>query len=240
MDIAGARTLDGVPPTSPALEVYGQALAADGSNLGANATEPRAAPVSLRIRGGERVPLIVDRWLGDVDCVDRDALSRCRTPVLDVGCGPGRHVNELANRGVLALGVDISEAAVRLARVRGAPAIVASVFDRLPCSWRSVLLLDGNIGIGGDPVALLRRVNELLAADGEVLVELAPPQTRSRIVQVRFETIDRVSEWFDWAVLARDGIDVVAEAGGLVVVEHWERAGRYFARAARTESLGRS
>ena len=39
--------------------------------------------------------------------------------VLDVGCGPGRHTNELARRGVDALGVDISERFVELAREQG-------------------------------------------------------------------------------------------------------------------------
>jgi SAM-dependent methyltransferase len=40
--------------------------------------------------------------------------------VLDVGCGPGRHAFELARRGVLVHGVDVSERFVELAR-RDAP-----------------------------------------------------------------------------------------------------------------------
>jgi SAM-dependent methyltransferase len=39
--------------------------------------------------------------------------------VLDVGCGPGRHVHELARRGFDAHGVDISERFVELARSGG-------------------------------------------------------------------------------------------------------------------------
>jgi ubiquinone/menaquinone biosynthesis C-methylase UbiE len=39
--------------------------------------------------------------------------------VLDVGCGPGRHTNELARRGFDALGVDISERFVEIAREQG-------------------------------------------------------------------------------------------------------------------------
>jgi SAM-dependent methyltransferase len=39
--------------------------------------------------------------------------------VLDVGCGPGRHTNELARRGLDALGVDISERFVEIARQQG-------------------------------------------------------------------------------------------------------------------------
>lgn len=36
--------------------------------------------------------------------------------VLDVGCGPGRHAHELARRGIVAHGVDISERFVNIAR----------------------------------------------------------------------------------------------------------------------------
>ena len=52
-----------------------------------------------------------------------------------------------------------------------------SVFQPVPGEggWDTVLLADGNIGIGGDPVALLTRCRELLAPAGRVLVELDPP-----------------------------------------------------------------
>lgn len=48
--------------------------------------------------------------------------------VLDVGCGPGRHAAELARRGLLVHGVDISERFVELAK-RDAPD--GATFERL-------------------------------------------------------------------------------------------------------------
>ncbi len=48
--------------------------------------------------------------------------------VLDVGCGPGRHAHELARRGIVVHGIDISDAFVELAR-RDAPA--GATFERL-------------------------------------------------------------------------------------------------------------
>jgi SAM-dependent methyltransferase len=48
--------------------------------------------------------------------------------VLDVGCGPGRHAHELARRGILVHGIDISERFVELARA-AAPA--GATFERL-------------------------------------------------------------------------------------------------------------
>lgn len=68
---------------------------------------------------------------GTVQEVDRVVASLGLQPgerVLDVGCGPGRHANELARRGIVVHGVDISEPFVELAR-RDAPA--GATFERL-------------------------------------------------------------------------------------------------------------
>jgi SAM-dependent methyltransferase len=48
--------------------------------------------------------------------------------VLDVGCGPGRHAHELARRGIVVHGVDVSARFVELARA-GAPS--GASFERL-------------------------------------------------------------------------------------------------------------
>jgi SAM-dependent methyltransferase len=48
--------------------------------------------------------------------------------VLDVGCGPGRHAHELARRGIVVHGIDISRPFVELAR-RDAPP--GATFERL-------------------------------------------------------------------------------------------------------------
>ncbi|MDP9442781.1 MAG: hypothetical protein M3P34_11540, partial [Actinomycetota bacterium] len=65
-----------------------------------------------------------------------------------------------------------------------------SVFGALPGEgrWATALLIDGNIGIGGDPVALLRRVAELLRPAGVVLVELDAPGAPTEVVTVRMST----------------------------------------------------
>jgi len=99
---------------------------------------------------------------------------------------------------VFALGVDLSPAAVELATGRGARAVVASIFDELPGSgrWRSALLLDGNIGIGGAPARLLARIGVLLREDGELLVELGSPRELTEATLVRIEADHGVSGWF--------------------------------------------
>lgn len=60
--------------------------------------------------------------------VDRLALTEGMR-ILDVGCGPGRHSHELARRGLIVHGVDISEAFVALARSSAPPGATFDVCD---------------------------------------------------------------------------------------------------------------
>lgn len=186
----------------------------------------------LRSSCGRTIPLDIGRWLADPEPEERDLLDRAIGPVLDVGCGPGRHVVALTARGISALGVDNAPSAVAIARRRGARVVHRSIFDRLPGEgrWGSALLLDGNIGIGGDPSALLARIRSLLHGRGRVLVELEPPGIPSARLLVRTENAQGVSHWFDWAQLAVDDVVGAARSAGLMVGERWEAAGRWFAR----------
>ena len=202
----------------------------------AAALERRGAALVARDPRGSTVPLATDRWLGGAGRTDRRLLARARGPVLDVGCGPGRHVRELAAIGIAALGIDASPAAVRVARRRGAPVLACSVFGDVPFAggWRTALLLDGSIGIGGDPAALLRRIAGLLAPDGAVLCECDAPEVGLRTGPVRLEHDGGASAWFSWARVGIGAIPAVADEAGLTVTSRWEDGGRWFAQLEAT------
>lgn len=185
---------------------------------------------------GRRLHLDVRRWLGSADAVDRGVLARCVGPTLDVGCGPGRLVGARAATGQVVLGVDIAAAAVELTARRGAPVLHRSVFDPLPGEgrWPTVLLMDGNVGIGGDPSRLLRRLRQLLATGGQLLVEVDPRPGVDEVLTVRFAT-EAAGPTFDWAVVGTDGLARHAERAGLRYVESesWASGGRSFVRLVR-------
>jgi SAM-dependent methyltransferase len=170
------------------------------------------------------------RWDLPASAADEAVLDRAAGPVLDVGCGPGRHVRALARRGVLAVGVDVAPEAVHRARVHGTEILQRSVFDALPGAgaWRTVLLLDGSIGIGGAPVALLRRVAGLLGPDGVALVEAEPPGTATRTVRASLGD----GPAFPWALVADDDLAALAALAGLGVAERWTESDRWFAALA--------
>ncbi|HET9770588.1 MAG TPA: methyltransferase domain-containing protein [Acidimicrobiia bacterium] len=176
--------------------------------------------VVLRADNGLRLPLDPARWHAEPTPAEERLLDTMAGPVLDVGCGPGRFVTGLAQRGTVALGVDPAPAAAALCRSRGAPVLQKSVFDPLPGQgrWRTVLLADGNIGIGGDPERLLRRCGQLLAGDGAVVVEVEPASSALsgwRPYRARLERGRSRGPWFCWAVVGADAIGELAAAAGL-------------------------
>jgi hypothetical protein len=75
--------------------------------------------------------------------------------------------------GMPALAIDVTPRAVQIARSRGALALHRDVFDEVPepdgglaCCWPTA-----TFGISGDPVALLGRARELIAATGTIVIE---------------------------------------------------------------------
>jgi SAM-dependent methyltransferase len=185
---------------------------------------------------GTATQLDVARWLGEPTPEEAELLGRAAGPVLDVGCGPGRHVQALHDRGVDVLGIDVLPEAIEVGRVRGAPIIEASVFGDVPRpgEWRTVLLLDGNIGIGGDAVALLRRAGELLAANGRAFVELEAPGVGLATSYGRLETPQGRSALFPWGRVGADAVTELAAASGFRVSTSWSAASRWFACLERS------
>lgn len=181
------------------------------------------------------IALDVERWLQPADDVDLAALRGLAAPVLDIGCGPGRIVEALTSAGTLSLGIDIAGTAVMLARARGLNALRRDVFGALPHEgrWSAAVLLDGNIGIGGDPVRLLARVAELLRPDARLLVETNADATADNAMSVRFWLDHRpIGPSFRWAVVGEDALRRHAAGTGFAVLRTWRDGGRAFALLA--------
>ena len=183
--------------------------------------------------GPHRLPMT--RWAASADTSDHAVLAHCTGPTLDIGCGPGRMSEHLAAEGVAVLGIDIVPEAVAQTQARGASALRRDVFDHLPGEgrWVCALLADGNIGIGGDPVALLRRVAAVLAPGGWVVADVAPPGTGMRTHTIELESGGHRSEPFPWTVLDPESVPAVADAAGLTVAGVHEHGGRWFVVLAK-------
>jgi glycosyltransferase A (GT-A) superfamily protein (DUF2064 family)/SAM-dependent methyltransferase len=181
---------------------------------------------------GGAIDLPVERWRQEPTPGERALLATLPSPVLDVGCGPGRLVAALIAAGSTALGIDPAPAAVAETEARGGVALCRSVFDPLPGEgrWAAVLLLDGNIGIGGDPVALLARIRALLRPGGVAVVEVEAPDVASDRLRVRLRAGDGCGPWFPWARLSVVDVARTAAGAGLRTEDVRLREDRWFAR----------
>lgn len=217
MSIAGPPFAAGLRPS----ELFAAALAGGDCVVHGLSESPVALPMP--------------RWTGHADDSDQRLLRRCTGPTLDVGCGPGRMTHALTVRGTPTLGIDVLPQAVALTRARGSTAMVRDVFAAVPGEgrWQHALLADGNIGIGGDAVRLLRRVRSLLRVGGVAVADLARPGTPPGPHVLRLEHSGRSSEPFWWTVVTPGVLGSLAEAAALRVLEVEEHQGRWFAELQR-------
>ena len=92
-----------------------------------------------------------------------------------------------------------------------------------------MLLLDGNIGIGGDPAALLARCAELAADGGHLLVETHADDGADQVITARFSrTGVPTGPAFPWARVGREALARYAQVARLPVVDGWTVDDRHF------------
>ena len=115
------------------------------------------------------------------DRVERRALFELLGPepgelILDVGCGTGRYVRELARRGARTVGVDPSTAMLAVARVARAPirgpSYVRATGEALPLRSGAFdgVIIATTLEFAADPGALLAEAVRVSRAGGRVVV----------------------------------------------------------------------
>jgi glycosyltransferase A (GT-A) superfamily protein (DUF2064 family)/SAM-dependent methyltransferase len=176
------------------------------------------------------LPLDVSRWSGAADVVDMLVVARCEPPVLDLGCGPGRMVQALSESGRAALGVDMSSVAVGLSMARGGLALRRRINQPLPAEgrWGTALLMDGNVGMGGEVAALLARCAQLVRPGGLVICEVDRVSGRHESHTVVLRTEDATSVALRWSRIGAAALLEAAKSLDLLLVEEWTAGERVF------------
>ncbi len=155
--------------------------------------------------------------------------------MLDLGSGPGRMVRALTESGRSALGVDISGQAVSASMRQGALALRARIEDPLPAEgrWGTVLLMDGNVGIGGNVADLLARCRELVAPGGLIICEVDPVGSRHDREIVVLRSRSTASMPLAWSRIGAAALVEVAAGLDLWTAEEWAAGDRAFVALRR-------
>ncbi|GAA1956852.1 hypothetical protein GCM10009754_28560 [Amycolatopsis minnesotensis] len=182
---------------------------------------------------------------GASEPVDIDALDWVRDgSVIDAGCGTGRHLEVLARRGVHGYGVEMTPAAVSLAKAAGVRCVEADVFSHVPPhTVDTVLAIGGNGGMAGtveELPAFLLRLSSWLNEKGRIVLTSTdwrrlpagklnggdrPPGAYPGNRRMRFLLDDRAGPWFPWLFVDAETLERTCSAVGLRVVDRKEWQG---------------
>jgi hypothetical protein len=155
------------------------ALAPLGRGLAAYVTGARDATLLVYVEDLTADPLPVAYFFrepSDMGAIDRTALALARGRVLDVGACAGAHAVPLVRAGHAVTALDLIPETVEILRERGvADARLESVWSfRASDPYDTVLaLMNGTsvAGTAGGLVPLLRRLRELTAPEGQLLID---------------------------------------------------------------------
>ena len=151
----------------------------------------------LEVQGGRAGDAMHPEWFfrrfDDWDWWERELLPLAQQgPALDLGAGAGRAALWLQGRGVEVTAVDSSPGAVDVCRARGVTdARVGDLADPPTDKlWRLILLLCGNLGLGGSFEGnrrLLRRLAEVAAPDALLVGDTVDPGAATEIrLRIRY------------------------------------------------------
>ena len=162
-----------------------------------------------------------DEW----DWWERELLPLAvQGPVLDLGAGAGRASLWLQDQGIAVTAVDSSEGAARVCRERGVRDVRVGDLNAPPDDhrWRMILLLCGNLGLGGSwdgNRALLTRLAELAAPDavlvGDSVEPNGPPELGLRIRYKR-----RATPWWRQRNVGVEEVAALVDGTGWSVDRH--------------------
>jgi SAM-dependent methyltransferase len=206
----------------PSADAFGQALLDQLDGL--EVTTPR-----LETDAGWVGPAMHPEWFfrafADWDWWEQELLPQIASgPVLDLGCGAGRSSLWLQDQGFDVTAVDFSPGAVEVCRRRGVRDVrLADVLDPpSDLAWAAVLLLCGNLGLGGSwdgSRRLLRRLATITRPDAVLIGDSVTPDGLPD-VRLRVCYRDKVTPWWPQYNIPADDLDTLVAGTGWRVDRH--------------------
>jgi SAM-dependent methyltransferase len=192
-----------------------------------------------------------------------EALGKAKIPVLDMGCGPGRHLIDLQRRG-FAVGLDISTTVLEVCRKRGGRLLVLGRITRLPFKGRSfatALMMGNGLGLAGGVETTLKglgEVHRILRDSGLIIAHTSDPldpesgiheeyrlQNISRgkppgLLRIRVAYGGVTGQWFNLMLMPKADAVSILERSGFAVQRalRWDSSIIFVARKSSPSERG--
>ena len=183
----------------------------------------------LEVDDGTTRPALQPAWFfrtyDEWDWWEQHLLDAVRGgPVLDLGAGAGRAALHFQERGLDATAVEASGGAAEVCRRRGVRDVRVADLNDPPGdrSWRAVLLLCGNIGLGGTWEGnreLLARLAMVVAPEATLIGDSVAWDGRPEI-SLRLRYGDVVTPWWRQRNIAPEELSDLVEGTGWTVENH--------------------
>jgi SAM-dependent methyltransferase len=159
---------------------------------------------------------------------ERQAMQLAKGRVLDIGCGAGRFLLHLQQKGFSATGIDKSRGAVQVCRLRGAKNVYLRSIDEIgkfkPESFDAIMMMGNNFGLfGGFKKAkrLLKQMHAITSAEGQIIAEAVDPYQTSEALHLAYQRRNReqgrmsgqlririrhqniIGAWFDYLLVSQ-------------------------------------
>ena len=193
----------------------------------------------------------------DLDEWDAWALERATGRVLDVGCGPGRHMAALQARDVDVTGVDPSALLIAICHERGLVALEGALPD-LPTNlgtFDTLLLLGNNLGLLGSREEAKKTMVGLAAVaspDAQILATTVDPCPDGCVsdhhpyhqantdagrlpgqLMLRARYRNLADPWLDYLLIAPRDLEELLSSGPWRLADYYGSEGRYAVRLIR-------
>lgn len=187
--------------------------------------------LTLEVDDGTSVPAMHPEWFfrtePDWEPEERQLLAVVQNgPVLDLGAGAGRSAIHLQDRGLQVTAVEASRGAAEVCRRRGVRDVRESDLNDPPADqeWGAVLLLCGNLGLGGSwdgNRRLLATLAEISQPDA-VLVADSVNDTGRAEIRLRIRYGDLATPWWRQRNVAADEVESLVQGTGWRIAQHLE------------------
>ena len=184
---------------------------------------------------------------------EQQAIQESKGRVLDVGLGAGRHALWLQERGHEVVGIDVSQLALEVSRLRGVMDCRFMDVREMTfpdASFDTVLMLGANLGVMGDVDEIRRTLRELhrvTAEDGIIVGSSRNPldtddpahlayheMNRRRgkppgLVRLRIGFQGRFGEWFQFLFMSEEELVGIIEPTGWAISRIYSSGSEYIA-----------